>query len=62
MPDALSEARPAETPLRDTRRVPRLEPLRFARMPALAAATGFAPGILLSQQVWQPPLVLLAAT
>ncbi len=59
MPDA---SRHAETPLRNTRRVPRMEPLRFARMPALAAAAVFALGILLSQHVWQPPVILLAAT
>jgi competence protein ComEC len=57
----MSDAAP-EHILRSTRRTPRVEPLRFARMPALLAAAGFASGILLSQMVWQPPVILLAAT
>ena len=48
--------------LRNTRRAPRVEPLRFVRMPALLAAAGFALGIFLSRQAWQPPVILLAAT
>jgi competence protein ComEC len=48
--------------LRNTRRTPRIEPLRFARMPALLAAAAFALGILLSQNIWQPPVILLIAT
>jgi len=48
--------------LRSTRRSPRAEPLRFVRMPALLAAAAFAFGILLSQNIWQPPVILLIAT
>lgn len=56
----MSDAAP-EHILRNTRRL-RVEPLRFSHKPALLAAAGFALGILLSQKVWQPPVILLAAT
>jgi len=59
---ALKIAADAGHILHDTRRVPRVEPLRFTRMPALLAAAGFALGILLSLHVWQRPAILLIAT
>jgi competence protein ComEC len=40
----------------------RLETIRLARMPMLLAAGAFALGILLTQRVWQPPVMLLLYT
>jgi competence protein ComEC len=61
MPDAAPQSANGHV-LRNTRRTLRVEALRFARMPALLAAAGFAVGISLTQLVWQPPVILLLAT